>query len=406
VEWGERRKEMGTFKRLAATVSILHLVFGLIGIWSIGASSAQETVGKLSGSRYVDPKGYFKITPPLGWQTQEYPNDPRGKVAFMGAKDVDLRVLARATDFDSFEGLLKLVKDIERQTGINTNIQKTSFLDRPAIKRSFIFKGSKVLQIDFMEGNIKHNLQYYAPLAIYDKYLAVTTKSMNTYQTILRGAPPQDVQKHAVAQNLRLAQLFLKKGESDLAMEYVQEGLELEPKNPDLLRLKKQIGGEETPQVSLSASRSWNIFEDSKFTIKYPANWVIREQDSDADGYYYSFKDSSPIMGGIGVYFFKQSSIFGSEKSQLTMSEYKEVLLRTANLEGKYVGDIQNNGITGKRFTATQKMSGKPAEWRLDVFPYKKYVGMVFGFCRPDNVEQRKLIYEAIDSYRFVSPAN
>jgi hypothetical protein len=156
---------------------------------------------------------------------------------------------------------------------------------------------------------------------------------------------------------------------------------------------------------SLSASGSWNTYEDSKFTIKYPAHWVIREQDSDADGYYYSFNDNSRIMGGIGVYFFKQISIFGMEKGQLTMSEYKEVLTRTANLEGKYVGDIQHNGITGKRFTATQKIFGKPAEWRLDVFPYNKYVCFVFGFYRPNNLGQKKLIYESIDSLRLNFPA-
>ena len=235
---------MGKFRKLTVLVWIFHLVFGFNSIWCIGSSSAQEISGKLSRTRYVDPKGYFKITPPLGWRIQEYPQDPRGKVAFIGAKNVDLRVLARAADFDSFEGLLKFLKGVEKRTGVNTNIQKISFLGRPAIKRNFVFKALKILYIDLMEGNIKHNLQYCASRGQYDRYLAVATKSMNTYQTILRGASSRDVQKHDLAHNLRLAQIFLKEGQLEVALEFVKAGLKIEPENPHLLKLKKQIESE------------------------------------------------------------------------------------------------------------------------------------------------------------------
>lgn len=232
---------MDKFKRLAVVFTVFHLVFGFNSIWCTESNGAEKTREKLSRTRYVHPKGYFKITPPQGWRIVEYPQDPRGKVAFIRAKNVDLRVIARAADFDSFEGLLKLVKDIERRTGINTNIQKIFFLGRTAVKRNFIFKGYELLQIDLMEGNIKNNLQYCAPQGVYDKYLAVATKSMNTYETILRAVSAQDVQKHALAQNLRLAQLWLDKGDLNLALEFVREGLRIEPKNPDLLKLKRQI---------------------------------------------------------------------------------------------------------------------------------------------------------------------
>ena len=247
---------MDTFKRLAVVVTVFYLVFGFNSIWCAESNGAEKTREKLPQTRYVDPKGYFKITPPQGWRILKYPKDPRGKVAFIGAKNVDLRVLARAADFDSFEGLLKLVRDIEKRAGINTNIQKISFLGRTAVKRNFVFKGFKLLQIDFMEGNIKHNLQYCAPPGVYDKYLAIATKSMNTYETILRAVSAQDVQKHALAQNLRLARLFFEKGDLNLASEFVREGLKIMPQNADLLKLKRQIEGEGTPVFAEGTKRS------------------------------------------------------------------------------------------------------------------------------------------------------
>jgi len=154
----------------------------------------------------------------------------------------------------------------------------------------------------------------------------------------------------------------------------------------------------------LASSELWKMFEDSKFSIKYPAGWVIREQDTDADGYYYSFKDNTPTMGGIGVYFITQTSIFGSEKTRFSLDDYKKAMIRVVELEGKYVGDIVNNGIAGKKFTATQQVFRKTAEWRVDLFPYGRHMCFVFGFFRPDNVKQKALIYEVIDSIKLISP--
>ena len=247
---------MDKFKRLAVVVMVFYLVFGFNGIWCTESSGSEKKQGKLSRTRYIDSKGYFKITPPRGWRILKYPQDPRGKVAFIRTNNLDLRVLARAADFDSFEGLLKLVKDIENRIGVNMNIQKISFLGRQAVKRNFVYKDLKLLQIDFMEGNIKHNLQYCAPSGVYDKYLAVATKSMNTYETILRAVSAQDVQKHALAQNLRLARLFLERGDLNLALEFVREGLKIKPKNTDLLKLKRQIEGEGTPVLAAGTKPS------------------------------------------------------------------------------------------------------------------------------------------------------
>lgn len=64
---------------------------------------AQNNTASLSKSRYSDPNGYFKIVPPDDWRIQKYPQDPRGKVAFIGPDGVELRILAKGLHYSSFK---------------------------------------------------------------------------------------------------------------------------------------------------------------------------------------------------------------------------------------------------------------------------------------------------------------
>ena len=43
----------------------------------------QSQQAELADKRYTDPKGYFQLVPPAGWRIEEYPDDVRGKVAFL-----------------------------------------------------------------------------------------------------------------------------------------------------------------------------------------------------------------------------------------------------------------------------------------------------------------------------------
>ena len=224
-----------------ASVTIVTLLFV---IQLIGNTNAQSSTGTLGKSRYSDPNGYFKIVPPAGWRIQKYPQDPRGKVAFIGPDGVQLRVLAKGLDYNSFEEMLEEIKGIEKQIGINTNIEEIMFFGKPAVKRTFIFKGLKILFIDFMIGNTTHNLMYSATPKKFGKYQSVAWESINTYEPTLRGVSSEDVKKHAIARSLRLSQLFFEQGNYDLASEFIEEGLEIEPNNAELLELKKKIAKE------------------------------------------------------------------------------------------------------------------------------------------------------------------
>jgi len=222
---------------------LIPFVFVLAAFLCINGIDCAETKGKkLSSKRYADPKGYFKIVPPAGWRVQGYPKDPRGKVAFIGPEaNVDLRILVNAVDFSTTDELVTFCKGIEARTGLSTNIQRTKFGGRPAVKRSFEVKGRKLYVIDFLVGSIDHNIQFCAPANIYQKYLSLVTKSIETYEARAQAASEKVVAQHAVAKKLRLAQLMMEDGNYDLALVYIKEGLEISPKDTRLVKLKKQI---------------------------------------------------------------------------------------------------------------------------------------------------------------------
>jgi len=222
--------------RKVAFVFILAVSLLLITRFADGAGD------KLADKRYVDPKGYFKIVPPADWRVQEYPQDIRGKVAFIASNpnNTELRVLVNASDFTTIDDLIKFCKNAEQRISISTNIEKSTFGGRPAVKRSFEAKGLKFMMYDFLVESVYHNLQFSAPQDAYDKFLSIVTKSMETYEPVIKTSSDQDVIQHGLARKRRLAELMIDMGNYDIALEHVKEGLELSPHDSELLKLKTE----------------------------------------------------------------------------------------------------------------------------------------------------------------------
>ena len=89
-----------------------------------GVSAGPQTPGTLADECYVDPKGYFRIVPPAGWRIEEYPDDPRGKVAFhCPGRDIDLRVLVNLTEYEGFDDLVAFCRETESKLGFSTGIE-------------------------------------------------------------------------------------------------------------------------------------------------------------------------------------------------------------------------------------------------------------------------------------------
>jgi len=201
---------------------------------------AQRISAMLSQTQYADPKGYFKIVPPANWRIQEYPQEQRGKVAFIGPESAEFRVLVNAVDYD-FEAFISWCKDLEKRLGTSMNIERTTFDGKPAIRRTYVLKDTKFYAINFFIGKANHNLQYGAPPTVYDKYFPIVSKSMETYEPHLIDLSDDDVKKLYVAKKLRIAQLMMEMQNHKMALNYVKEGLEVSPADSILLKLKKEI---------------------------------------------------------------------------------------------------------------------------------------------------------------------
>jgi len=193
----------------------------------------------LSPNQYTDPKGYFKIFPPKGWKLQEYPNDPRGKVAFLAPDGkTDLRVLVNSVDFTTIDDLVAFCRSVEKKIGVETNIERFSFDGRKAVRRTFEYRGTKFLYIDFLIGDVDHNIAYSSPKTKYISYLNTIKQSMDTYEPFVMNLSEREGVEHLVAKKKRLAQLMIDVGNYSKAIEFVDEGLEVQPDNEELLALR------------------------------------------------------------------------------------------------------------------------------------------------------------------------
>ena len=223
------------------TALALLAVLAASGLWLIPAA-AQTEAGRLAASKYVDPKGFFSIIPPEGWKVTEYPQDPRGKAAFTApGKNTELRVLINAVDFTTIDQLVVFCKDVEKRLGFSTNIKKIDFHGRPAVERTFSLKEVEFLSIDFLVGKADHNLQFAAPKDRYQALLPLAQKSLETYEPVLKEMSAAEIKTHQVAKKLRLAQLMVEQKNYDLARQYLKEGLEIDSKNADLLKLQGEL---------------------------------------------------------------------------------------------------------------------------------------------------------------------
>lgn len=242
--------------------TIIFLILSVVMMIALSLTyvSAQE---QLSDRRYVDPKGYFKIVPPTGWRMQEYPQDPRGKVAFFAPDErIDLRILVNSVEFSTIEELKTWCKDLEKQIGTDTHIKQTTFGGRPAIERSLEMRGLKLYYIDFLIGKIDHNLAFSAPARLYEKYRPIALTSMETYEPLTQELTDAQARQHLVAKTRRLAQLMIENGNLQLASEYIAEGLQEAPDDAALLELKKQIderGAAKQPRTPATTSVSQDM---------------------------------------------------------------------------------------------------------------------------------------------------
>lgn len=219
---------------------------------SVNTSATKANQPTASGvepaTRWTDSKGFFSIVPPAGWQRQEYPDDPRGRVRF-GApgQDGSLMVMAKAVTTPGYDSLVRELKETEKTLGLDTAIEPVVFKGMPAIRRQATVTRQgvtvKMLWIDLLIDGVSHNLQYSASPSNFDRFSGEAVASMETYQPVPRaGAATGDAARsHEVAKWLNLARLAVDMNKAQAAKDAIEAGLRLDPGNADLLQLKETL---------------------------------------------------------------------------------------------------------------------------------------------------------------------
>lgn len=218
-----------------------------------GASGVANSETKmLSDTQYHDPNGFFNITPPAGWTIKKYPGDPRGKVKFIapGVRGVSLLIIGMATDMSSIDDVVASTKKSEGR--LKSKYQRFSpsggheiinWYGQPAVK-GYFFLPSRFRQesLEFLVGKQYYNPSYAAPTSHFDKYKEQAMLSMRSLEPLLKALSSSDARKHLVASKLRLANLNIQLGYNEIALRAIREGLKIDPKNKELLSLKKTMG--------------------------------------------------------------------------------------------------------------------------------------------------------------------
>jgi hypothetical protein len=221
--------------------NITLLIISLLLFASTSCNSQSNDDFNLSTNTYKDPKGFFSITPPIKWRIKEYLEDARGKVALYGPSSVEIRVLTDSVDFSSIDGIISHARAMEKKLGFNTNIEIKTFNGFPSIERTFPYKGHKFLYVDFLVGRISHNIAYSAPIRKYDNYLKIAKLSFSTYEPRHIKLTKKEEDENYLSKMRRLGEILTEQGSYKMAIEYVERGLALSPKDAELLNLKRTI---------------------------------------------------------------------------------------------------------------------------------------------------------------------
>jgi hypothetical protein len=227
----------------------------LIILATLVLAIGQAAAPQLAATSYSDPKGFFQIRPPDGWTIHEYPDDPRGKVDFRtptpgdwrqsGGAELKVVGMINASGRDVAAMRTEIEGAAERlraRLGATIQVADTTLFGLPAVRVTIDQQGKlrqEAIEV-IIEPN-RYNFTFGAPPDGYDRYRAIAMKSIETMLPILRDLPKGEANAHVVASHIRRAELYLQMGQREWALEAIDEGLRLDPRNAKLLQMRQEM---------------------------------------------------------------------------------------------------------------------------------------------------------------------
>jgi hypothetical protein len=206
-------------------------------------------VAELGDKPYIDSTGYFSITPPRGWDIQNYPSDPRGRVAFKkkeGSEFAEIQVLVQAAEVTDFFDFARKIKSNLEKIGLKPEWHPVMFSEIPAIKSVLTLsvrgRKKKFLNLRFLSGELYHDIEFSSSTELFDKYQDVFIKTIASYEIGKRKSEGLVAAKKQKTESyLCLAKIAVEFGDRKNAVFFLDEGLKNDPENKELLGLKENL---------------------------------------------------------------------------------------------------------------------------------------------------------------------
>ncbi|MCX5777380.1 MAG: hypothetical protein NTX32_07145 [Candidatus Firestonebacteria bacterium] len=204
---------------------------------------------ELGNKPYIDSTGYFSIIPPCGWDIQNYPSDPRGRVAFKkkeGNESAEIQVLVQAAEVTDFFYFARKIKSNLEKIGLKPEWQPVMFSEIPAIKSVLTLsvrgRKKKFLNLRFLSGKLYHDIEFSGSTELFDKYQDVFIKTIASYEIGKRKSEGHVAAKKQKTESyLCLAKVAVEFGDRKNAVLFLDEGLKNDPENKELLDLKENF---------------------------------------------------------------------------------------------------------------------------------------------------------------------
>lgn len=219
------------------------------------STASARAVPETESRIYSDKNGYFTAARPKGWEQKDFPEETiRSKVEFINARnaDVNIRVIVAPTASPSLsndEFLAEVQEKIRtalrpRFPSINWTVRKETVVDREAVVMVGSGPGLEQRIVQYINQGMNYSVALNAKSREGFLEAEPTFRSFLYSFTILEGGKSSseaDRNAAQVARFTRLALLMQQTGQTADALQFVDQGLAVDPTNAQLKELQRSL---------------------------------------------------------------------------------------------------------------------------------------------------------------------
>lgn len=203
---------------------------------------------------YTDANQYFVAVPPPQWQREDFPSEQvRSKVAFHSPRDPAVKIsiiAAPAPDpipsFDQWYGEReRRVAELRRRfPTAQFTLQRSRFGDHSAIlMKMSIPPELEQEDVLVMPGRLQYTLTYTAPPSSFRTHRPTFDRFIADFVPLGGGrrVSERELTETRLAFKKALAKSSEAMGDRQAALAFINQGLEIDPRDPDLQKMKQRL---------------------------------------------------------------------------------------------------------------------------------------------------------------------